>query len=300
MRLSEAFEIDREMKERGCRYVIVGRKTGQSERRVPLPAGVLTHLPKAIKGRLFAGTDRIHPFGLGRSPRISLNSCGPLRSRRFRLCRSSSVADESASLSICWPASSDAFDAALGLRRFIGRDPASPNSTRRRMASERDCAPAFFDHPSISVINPRGSRIPTNGSRPVAGLPSFFGFTVIDFAIKFSIVGLVRNEEQRHPPNIWRPGAESESSCSRRKRSGTLATLAAIRRAIHAATSPAALADEMRDFFQIGASHPKTVLPSSAKILLPQTVPMRRPSWQQSKTSRLSVNRAMQSPRSGS
>jgi hypothetical protein len=36
-----------------------------------------------------------------------------------------------------------------------------------------------------------------------------------------------------------------------------------------AATSPAALADEMRDFFQIRASHPKTVLPSSAKILLP-------------------------------
>ena len=40
MRLSEAFEIDGEMKERGVRYVIVGKKTEQSLRRVPLPAGV--------------------------------------------------------------------------------------------------------------------------------------------------------------------------------------------------------------------------------------------------------------------
>jgi hypothetical protein len=57
MRLSEAFEIDGEMVERGCRYVIVGKKTEQSLRRVPLPSGVLTHLPKAIKGPLFAGTE---------------------------------------------------------------------------------------------------------------------------------------------------------------------------------------------------------------------------------------------------
>ena len=57
MRLSEAFEIDGELKERGCRYVVVGKKTEQSLRRVPLPAGVLTHLPKAIKGPLFAGTE---------------------------------------------------------------------------------------------------------------------------------------------------------------------------------------------------------------------------------------------------
>lgn len=45
MRLSEAFEIDGEMKERGCRYVIVGRKTPQSHRRIPLPAAVLPFLP---------------------------------------------------------------------------------------------------------------------------------------------------------------------------------------------------------------------------------------------------------------
>ena len=53
MRLSEAFEIDGEMKERGVRYVMVGKKTEQSLRRVPLPAAVLPYLPKAIKGQLF-------------------------------------------------------------------------------------------------------------------------------------------------------------------------------------------------------------------------------------------------------
>jgi integrase len=50
MRLSEAFEIDDEMKERRCRYVIVGRKTSQSLRRVPLPAAVLPFLPREIEG----------------------------------------------------------------------------------------------------------------------------------------------------------------------------------------------------------------------------------------------------------
>ena len=55
MRLSEAFEIDGELKERGFRYVIVGKKTEQSLRRVPLPAAVLPHLPTAIKGPLFRG-----------------------------------------------------------------------------------------------------------------------------------------------------------------------------------------------------------------------------------------------------
>jgi integrase len=53
MRLSEAFEIDGEMKERGVRFVVVGKKTEQSLRRVPLPAAVLPHLPKVIKGPLF-------------------------------------------------------------------------------------------------------------------------------------------------------------------------------------------------------------------------------------------------------
>jgi integrase len=55
MRLSEAFQIDGENIERGVRYVMVGSKTEQSERRVPLPADLLPHLPKTIKGKLFTG-----------------------------------------------------------------------------------------------------------------------------------------------------------------------------------------------------------------------------------------------------
>jgi integrase len=52
-RLSEVFHIDGELKERGCRYVVIGRKTDQSLRRVPLPASLLPYLPKTIEGRLF-------------------------------------------------------------------------------------------------------------------------------------------------------------------------------------------------------------------------------------------------------
>ncbi len=58
MRLSEALEIDGEMKERGVRYSIVGRKTDQSLRRVPLPAALLPHLPRKIEGRLFPAEPR--------------------------------------------------------------------------------------------------------------------------------------------------------------------------------------------------------------------------------------------------
>jgi integrase len=64
MRLSEALEIDHEQKENGVRFVIVGTgtkgttKTDQSERRVPLPAGVLPFLPKVIKGPLFKSTSK--------------------------------------------------------------------------------------------------------------------------------------------------------------------------------------------------------------------------------------------------
>jgi hypothetical protein len=43
------------MKERGCRYVIIGKKTPQSHRRVPFPAAVLPYLPTAIHGPLFVG-----------------------------------------------------------------------------------------------------------------------------------------------------------------------------------------------------------------------------------------------------
>ncbi len=65
MRLSEAFEIDGEEKERGVRYVIVGKKTEQSLRRVPLPAAVLPYLPKSIKGPLFDRNKAQGPFGRG-------------------------------------------------------------------------------------------------------------------------------------------------------------------------------------------------------------------------------------------
>jgi integrase len=78
MRLSEAFEIDGELTERGCRYVIVGKKTEQSLRRVPLPAGVLTHLPKSIQGRLFAGTEAAASKRLNRF----LNDCGIVDPRK--------------------------------------------------------------------------------------------------------------------------------------------------------------------------------------------------------------------------
>jgi integrase len=61
MRLSEAFEIEGEEKEKGCRYVIVGKKTEQSLRRVPLPAAVLPFLPKTITGPLFPRTTRDPP-----------------------------------------------------------------------------------------------------------------------------------------------------------------------------------------------------------------------------------------------
>jgi len=56
MRLSEAFEIDGEAKERGVRYVIIGHKTPQSHRRVPLPANALSYLPEAIREKLFNGS----------------------------------------------------------------------------------------------------------------------------------------------------------------------------------------------------------------------------------------------------
>jgi integrase len=56
VRLGEAFQIDgEEPRENGCRFVITGKKTPQSRRRVPFPADLLAHLPKTIKGPLFKG-----------------------------------------------------------------------------------------------------------------------------------------------------------------------------------------------------------------------------------------------------
>jgi integrase len=60
MRISEAFEIAGEEKERGVRYVIVGHKTEESLRRVALPACVVPYLPKVIKGPLFK-SDHVDP-----------------------------------------------------------------------------------------------------------------------------------------------------------------------------------------------------------------------------------------------
>ena len=77
MRLSETFEIDGEEKERGVRYVIVGRKTEQSTRRVPLPAAVLAFLPTSIKGPLFDRTKNKDPSDAA-SKRLNrfLDDCG--------------------------------------------------------------------------------------------------------------------------------------------------------------------------------------------------------------------------------
>jgi integrase len=78
MRLSEAFEIEGELRERGCRYVIVGKKTPQSERRVPFPAGVIPFLPKKIRGPLFKGGA---PAASKRLNRF-LNDCGIVDPRK--------------------------------------------------------------------------------------------------------------------------------------------------------------------------------------------------------------------------
>lgn len=79
MRLSEAFEIDcEEVKEKGCRFVIVGKKTEQSKRRVPLPAAALPCLPKPIKAPLFKGSI---PAASKRLNRF-LNDCGIADARK--------------------------------------------------------------------------------------------------------------------------------------------------------------------------------------------------------------------------
>jgi integrase len=83
MRLSEAFEIDGEEKERAVRYVIVGHKTEQSKRRVPLPTAVLPFLPKAINGPLFARSRHVDSADAA-SKRLNrfLNDCGIVDRRK--------------------------------------------------------------------------------------------------------------------------------------------------------------------------------------------------------------------------
>jgi integrase len=55
MRRSEAFAIDRVQIEDGIRFVTIGKKTGASVRRVPLPTDLLPYLPEKITGKLIAG-----------------------------------------------------------------------------------------------------------------------------------------------------------------------------------------------------------------------------------------------------
>jgi integrase len=94
MRLAEAFEIgsqvkikidgewqertNSEMKERGVRYIIVGHKTKQSKRRIPLPAAALPYLPKSITGPLFKGGAKAASKRLNRF----LNDCGIVDPRK--------------------------------------------------------------------------------------------------------------------------------------------------------------------------------------------------------------------------
>lgn len=58
-RLSEPFTITEEFDEDGIRYVIFGKKTDQSLRRVPLPSPLLPHLPNPITAPLFSGNGSI-------------------------------------------------------------------------------------------------------------------------------------------------------------------------------------------------------------------------------------------------
>jgi integrase len=71
-RLGEAFQVDGEATELGVRYVIVGSKTEASQRRLPLPADMLAHLPKKIVGPLFTGDTSAASTRLNRF----LDECG--------------------------------------------------------------------------------------------------------------------------------------------------------------------------------------------------------------------------------
>jgi hypothetical protein len=79
---------------------------------------------------------------------------------------------------------SEAFDAAFGLRRFIGHDPDSPNSTRRPIASDWDglwgCVAAQV---STFARSSGASWTPVTGMRPLAGLRLFFCNRDVDFRI---------------------------------------------------------------------------------------------------------------------
>jgi integrase len=82
MRLSEAFEIEDEEKEKGYRYVIVGKKTEQSLRRVPLPTALLPFLPKAITGPLLPRTTHDPPDAASKRLARFLDDCGIVDPRK--------------------------------------------------------------------------------------------------------------------------------------------------------------------------------------------------------------------------
>ena len=82
MRLSEAFEIDKEEKERGCRFVIVGKKTEQPLRRVPLPASVLPLLPKKVTGPLLSSKQADPADTASKHLNCFLNDCGIVDPRK--------------------------------------------------------------------------------------------------------------------------------------------------------------------------------------------------------------------------
>ena len=81
MRLSEAFEMRRKRK-RSCRFVIVGKKTEQSWRRVPLPASVLPFVPKKITGPLFSSKQADPADTASKHLNRFLNDCGIVDPRK--------------------------------------------------------------------------------------------------------------------------------------------------------------------------------------------------------------------------
>jgi hypothetical protein len=84
----------------------------------------------------------------------------------------------------------------------------SPNSTRRRIASERAGSSSWFAAQSSTLArNSSERRIARTGSRPVAGLPPLLGFgiTTLDFAMLW----YYQNSKPRGSAN-FRPGSTPE------------------------------------------------------------------------------------------
>jgi hypothetical protein len=108
--------------------------------------------------------------------RISRNSFGPFRRRRFRRCRSSSGADGSRSLSNCEEAKPRAFDLAFWVRDLAGCATVSACSRRRRIASGRDNRASWRPIQASKAASWAGCKRTRIGSPlPVAGGPRFLG-----------------------------------------------------------------------------------------------------------------------------